>query len=253
MARTKKTTTELVPAGARSSATLLGDKTESLAAWFTLYVELEAGANSENTQKAKRADLQAFLTYFSQVTASDEPDQWTRSVTGGFLRHLERKDKSHRPPSTACSPPCGMRPGGSMRSGPSSPVTPPHHRRPRRGRARVEGALRPGSDQAQEHAEQLIRLKLRKNQQPLKSSAVLLVLLGTGLRVSELLECDLKQYQGKHLVNVKRKGRKVSRSVFPNTHKALDRYIEHERGMNGGPLRNAQRQPVAHERTCRTS
>src|SRR3954447_21810907 len=84
---------ELVPAKSLSPATLLGTKQDSLAAWCTLYVELEAGANSENTLKAKRVDLQAFLTYFSQVAGTDQPDQWTRSVTGGFLRHLEQKEK----------------------------------------------------------------------------------------------------------------------------------------------------------------
>ena len=38
-----------MPAGALSPATLLGDRQDSLAAWCTLYVELEAGANAENT------------------------------------------------------------------------------------------------------------------------------------------------------------------------------------------------------------
>ncbi len=47
MARSRKTTAELVPAsGLPSPAALLAEKRESLAAWFTLYVELEAGANS---------------------------------------------------------------------------------------------------------------------------------------------------------------------------------------------------------------
>ena len=87
-------------------------------------------------------------------------------------------------------------------------------------------------------SEQLIKLKVRKNQQPHKAHAVLLVLLGTGLRVSELLACDLEQYQGKHLLNVKRKGRKVTRSVFlpKDAREALERYLAEERGKGEGPL-----------------
>src|SRR4051812_44645812 len=96
MARTKKT--DLVPMNAFAPATLLGTKSQSLAEWFTLYETVEVGANSTNTQKAKHADLQAFLDYFGKVAGTDHPDQWTRSVTGGFLRHLEKEEK--RRPTT---------------------------------------------------------------------------------------------------------------------------------------------------------
>ena len=41
----------------------------------------------------------------------------------------------------------------------------------------------------------------------LRDHAIFLVLLHTALRISELLTLDLDQYRGKHLLNVKRKGR----------------------------------------------
>ena len=91
MTRSKKS--ELIPSGSMSPTALFGPNQDSLAAWFTLYVELEAGANSENTLKAKKADLQAFLDYLLKVAGTDHPDQWTRSVTGGFLRHLEKEKR----------------------------------------------------------------------------------------------------------------------------------------------------------------
>src|SRR5438067_13823285 len=68
-------------------------------------------------------------------------------------------------------------------------------------------------------------------------SSAFIVLLHTGLRVSELLGLDLDQYKGKHFVNVKRKGKKVSRQVFLSTEarEALTRYLE-VRGKQLGPM-----------------
>ena len=63
-------------------------------------------------------------------------------------------------------------------------------------------------------AEQLLHVKRRRNQNPLRDYAILLVLLHTGLRISELLSLELDQYQGKHFVNVRRKGKSVTRKVF---------------------------------------
>jgi len=87
-------------------------------------------------------------------------------------------------------------------------------------------------------AEHLIHVKLRRNQQPVRDYAIFHVLLRTGLRVSELLRLDLDQYRGKHFVNVKRKGRKVSRHVFvaAETREALDGYLEKVRGRESGSL-----------------
>jgi integrase/recombinase XerD len=87
-------------------------------------------------------------------------------------------------------------------------------------------------------AEQLLHLKTAKNQSPLRDYALFLVLLHTGLRVSELLGLDLTQYQGKHFVNVKRKCKQVSSKVFlpQEAREALDRYLDHAHGRQPGPL-----------------
>lgn len=87
-------------------------------------------------------------------------------------------------------------------------------------------------------AEQLVYLKRRRNQQPKRDLAIFQVLLRTGLRVSELLNLDLEQYDGKRFRNVRRKGRRVSRSVFlaRESRDALDAYLDDERGRNSGPL-----------------
>ncbi len=56
--------------------------------------------------------------------------------------------------------------------------------------------------------------------------------------MSELLGLDLAQYRGKHFVDVRRKGRKVSAKVFlaGEAREALDRYIDETRGKEAGPL-----------------
>jgi integrase/recombinase XerD len=87
-------------------------------------------------------------------------------------------------------------------------------------------------------AEQLLHLKSRRNQNPLRDRAIFLVLLHTGLRISELLALDLDQYRGKHFHNVRRKGKTVTRKTFlaQEAREALDRYVSHVRGYRPGPL-----------------
>ena len=72
----------------------------------------------------------------------------------------------------------------------------------------------------------------------MRNYALFLVLLQTGLRISELLAINLRQYDGKHFKNVKRKGKVVSRKVFiaKEARDALDRYIKEGCGKNAGVL-----------------
>jgi integrase/recombinase XerD len=87
-------------------------------------------------------------------------------------------------------------------------------------------------------AEQLLRLKHRRNQQPARDLALFLVLLETGLRISELLALDRAQYSGKHFEDVKRKGRIRTRKVFlpKEAREALDRYLGETSENRTGPL-----------------
>src|SRR5713226_7875314 len=87
---------DLVPVAAGPASLLPSTKRDSLAAWLGLYMGLEAAAGAENTVKAKQRDLQTFLDYFTEATRSDDPDQWTRSLTGGFLKQLG-KEKTKSP------------------------------------------------------------------------------------------------------------------------------------------------------------
>jgi integrase/recombinase XerD len=227
---------ELVPVG-KHPADLLNGNRESLSAWLSLYMELEVGGSSENTGKAKKRDLQAFLDYFAGATRSDSPDQWTRSVTTGFSRKLGKEKK----PTTVNRVLATIRHATAW----------VHRHRPFLAGNPCERIQELSLDEPEwkgltdlevtrlkSAAEQLLRLKKRKDQQPVRDFAIFTVLLSTGLRVSELVSLDIGQYEGKHFHNVKRKGKKVSRKVFlvKDAKEALERYIDEVRGRENGPL-----------------
>ena len=229
---------EIAPSRLESLEVLPAANRDSLVAWFNLYMGLEAGANAENTIQAKKRDLRAFLTFFDETTGSGELDLWTRSITADFLKRLQAEKRS---PTTINRVLATLRHCAKW----------VHRRRPflvgdptgRVQDVRVDDPEWKGlSDievtRLKAAAEQLIHIRKRRNQQPIRDRAVFLVLLRTALRVSELLRLDFDQYQGKHFVNVTRKGRKVTRSVFvaQEAREALDDYLNNDRGRVRGPL-----------------
>jgi integrase/recombinase XerD len=225
---------------------LHADQRESLVAWFHLYMTLEAGAGSPNTFKAKQRDVEMFLSFFSHTTRSDHPDQWTRSITGAFGRHLQQTGKK----ATSIN-----RIQATLRHSAAWI----HRQRPflagnpfdRVGDLQLDDPEWKGlSDleitRLKSAAEQMLKIKTAKNHLPLRDYALFLVLLNTGLRVSELLSVEISQYDGKHLKEVRRKGRKVSRSVFlpKDAREALDNYLEETRGSESGPLFSTKNGPA---------
>jgi len=228
---------ELMPL--KPSSELVPDrKRDSLAAWFSLYMGLEAGANAENTIRAKTRDLQTFLGYFIDTTGANHPDEWTRSITGDFLKRLHGEKRSPKTINRmlASLRHCArwihrQRPflaGNPTERVPDLNIDDPEWK----------GLRDIDITRLRAAAERLVHLKRRRNQHPLRDRAIFLVLLRTGLRVSELLSLDIDQYEDKHFHNVKRKGRKVTRAVFiaGEAREALNAYLDNERGNDPGPL-----------------
>ena len=82
-------------------------------------------------------------------------------------------------------------------------------------------------------------LTARANQTPWRDQAILLTLLHTALRVSELLSLNYpKQFKNGYLLNIQRKGRKLTRKlrVPKQAQKAIHDYLQHERGKGAGSL-----------------
>jgi integrase/recombinase XerD len=226
------------PLGKRKSPALAGRSQENLAAWFHRYLAEEAGANAANTFRAKSRDLSQFLHFLADQLRSDHPDDWTKSITAAFLRRLEGQ---RRKPATANRVLSTLRHAASWI----------HERRPFlaghpcRGIQELvmdEPAWKGLSDvevmRLRSACEQLAALKNRKNQHAVRDRAIFLVLLHTGLRISELLALDRRQYQGKHFTDVRRKGKVRTAKVFlpPEAREALDAYLTEERGEEAGPL-----------------
>lgn len=221
-----------------STGLLPQEKRESLTAWLGLYMTVEAAAGSANTFMAKKRDLEDFLGFFAGAVRSDHPDQWTRSLTAAYVKGLSRDGKK---PTTVNRALATLRHAGSW----------VHGQRPflagnpteRIGDVQTDEPSWKGlSDlelmRLKSAGEQLLRLKIARNQHALRDHAIFLSLLHTGLRVSELLSLDISQYEGKHFVNVKRKGRKVSARVFlaGDAREALEHYLTEARGKADGPL-----------------
>jgi integrase/recombinase XerD len=229
--------------GTRSAFAVLlpgeGFDPESLLSWVRLYGAVEAGSNAANTLKAKGRDLEQFLRFLSENVRSDHPDQWTKPVTAAFLRHLEDTQKKKattvnrvlatlkhcaawvqaRRPFLAGDPTVGVR--ELVTDEPSW-----------KGLSDVQ-VMRLRSA-----AEQMLKLKGRKDQTPERDRAIVLVLLHTGLRVSELIALRREQYTGKHFRDVKRKGKVRTAKVYlpPEARDALDLYLTNERGDGGETL-----------------
>ena len=228
----------LIAIALSTSELLPRQERESLVAWLGLYLRIEASAGAATTFRAKRHDLEEFLGFFSNATQSDHPDQWTRPLTAAYLKRMELDDKK---PTTINRALATLRHAAGWVHG----QRPFLAGNPTDRLADVqtdEPAWKGLSDlqlmRLRSAAEQLLRLKTARNQHAARDYAVFLCLLHTGLRVSELLSLDLEQYEGKHFLDVKRKGKKVSAKVFlaGEARVALDDYLENVRGPKTGPL-----------------
>lgn len=231
--------TELVPMSTTAATLIPTTRRESLVAWFELYLAIEGGPKDGNTFKAKKRDLQQFVDYLTTAAGTDQPDQWTRSLTEGFLKHLLSKRKLA--PTTVNRVLATLKHVAAWI----------HRQRPFLAGQPCERIKDIFTDDPEwrgledlqvnrlkSAAEQLCHIHTRADQQPLRDQAIFLVLLHTALRVSEVLALDLSQYRDKHLTNIRRKGKSVTRELLlaKPAREALDNYLNELRGREAGPL-----------------
>ena len=185
---------------------------ESLIKWFELYMGIEAGPAGSNTFKAKRSDLQNFIRYLNETGEAETPDQWTKSVTESFLRHLYRKRELAA--STVNRALATLKHAASW----IEKQRPFLVGNPCEGVRTIEEDAPDWNGLEDEEIEAVVAatdqlVKEGESQYALRDRAILMVLLRTGLRVSELLGLDLKNYRGGAFVNIRRKGKRLTKRI----------------------------------------
>ena len=207
-----------------------------LAALARCYLQMEVfGVQARGTFEGKAHDLGVFVRWFE--AANGLATAWTKQDTVDFLRELERRGRAaatiNRTLATLkafagwlyAQPGSILQPYGLPTAGVSGlSIDPPTCRK--LSDLDVHRLVRA--------ALMLTRTRTHKNQRPWRDRAMLLVLLHTGLRVSELVGLTLSQYTGKAFLRVRRKGQGVTPMVHVSSdcRAAIDDYLSQERGKD---------------------
>lgn len=217
---------------------LLKNAETSLTELARMYFLTEVAGQARATIEAKRRDLSLFLSFYQQLYGHDRPDEWFLSVTREFLKQLRRE----RPAQATL-----VRTYASVRhfarwihqkvkpfplGCPTDGVKPPEEPEPEWK----------GLNRADElrvlNAAQTLRVRPgRGTNQGMRDHAAIVVLLGSGLRVSEVVGLDREQYNGRGFTRVVAKGGHIREFIPVQAHarQVLDEWL-HVRGDHPGPL-----------------
>ena len=228
------------------------DPQTSLLALAEWYFRTQVAGQAEGTVDAKQRDLACFLHFYTQLYGHDDRREWYKAVTEAFLKALAlgqvpRPSKRGEAKPQRLSQSTIARTYATVRhfarwihkhvaafpfGCPTDGVKAPEEEEPKwKGLSRIE-QLR-----LLTAAQTLRARKARGTHQGLRDHALVATLLGTGLRVSELLAIDVTQYHQRGFVNVLRKGGHVQKFLpIQRQHReVLDEWLE-ERGPALGPL-----------------
>ena len=200
------------------------------------YLQQEVfGVQSQGTFEGKTSDLRQFLSWFEATNGQGSAAAvWVKQDTVHFLRELARRGRApatiNRTLATLkafagwlyAQPGNMLQPYGLPTAGVSGlSIDPPTCRKlsDRDVRRLVRAAM------------MLTRTRTHKNQRPWRDRAMMLVLLHTGLRVSELVGLTLGQYTGKDFLRVRRKGQGTTPIVHVSCdcRATIDDYLSQER------------------------
>jgi integrase/recombinase XerD len=228
------------------------DPQTSLMALAEHYFRTQVAGQAEGTVDAKQRDLVCFLHFYTQLYGHDDRREWYKAVTEAFLRALAR-GQVPRPSKRGEAKPQRLSQSTIARTYatvrhfarwihkhvaafplgcPTDGVKAPEEEEPKwKGLSRLE-QLRLLT------AAQTLRVrKGRGTPQGVRDHALVAALLGTGLRISELLGMDLAQYTGRGFANVLRKGGYVQKflPIQKQHREVLDAWLE-QRGTQAGPI-----------------
>jgi integrase/recombinase XerD len=202
----------------------------SLSHLATVYLVTEVAGQSAATVNAKHRDLQRFLTFYQNLYKHDRPDEWFVSVTKAFVKalHQERLAQAsvvriyatvrhfarwlHRKFPT-------LFPLGCPTDGVKPPGEPTADWK---GITRLE-------ELRLLNAVQTLRVRRGPGtDQGLRNHALLAALLGSGLRVSEVVNLDKDQYTGKGFSRVQIKGGMIRDfvAVHRDARQVLDEWLK---------------------------
>lgn len=221
--------------------------TNSLSAWLSYYYSVHVKGAPEKTEQAKQKDLSKFIQFFQNEVGHDHVDSWTPAVSKQFQKKLTKtiSDKTGKPyKATSINRTMAtVRHVGRWL----------YQQRPLLAGdplAQVKDLQVDAPDWNGLSSRQLMRLKsaceqrikgcTRKNQNPLMETALFYVLLGTGLRESEVVSLNIGQYQNKGLCDVLRhKSKRISKKIpLPQeSREYLDQYLRTRKtAEQGEPL-----------------
>jgi site-specific recombinase XerD len=233
------------------------DPQTSLLALAEQYFRTQVAGQADGTVDAKQRDLACFITFYTQLYGHDDRREWYKAVTEAFLKAMAR-GQVPRPSKRGEAKPQRLSQSTIARTYatvrhfarwihkhtapfplgcPTDGVKAPEEEEPKwKGLSRLE-QLRLLT------AAQTLRVrKTHGTHQGVRDHALVATLLGTGLRISELLGMDLVQYTGRGFANVLRKGGHVQKFLpIQKAHRdILDEWLT-ARYVSGPPLHYPQR------------
>jgi integrase/recombinase XerD len=192
----------------------------SLSGWCDAYLALVVQGSSAATLEAKKRDLRLFLQFADTIGIKNRAYHWTPSLSKSFQEHM----LGHYSPSTVSRTMATLGHFARWLTGRMSfPAGNP-----------MEGVQSIKLDEPSWNGlskREIFQLKMavdirlasckRQDQNPLLEAAVFYLLLYTGLRESELVNLNFDQYKGDALLNVRRKGQRISKKILVPKEAAL--------------------------------